>query len=238
MATGHDLPGRLVDEHDLAFGVRRETGEERVEGAVVRVAVLDPAQRPRRPLVPMLDPKPPLRRQVRFVHARSLLVARHRTPPAPRSAPLFRLIVVGTFELLRRMGYDGGVPASEQNRYPRRARMLGKPRGWRGAISTEGTMETNCEHGLAPGGVMDDGRLTIAEAAFEAGVSRQTVHDWIRRGHIGAETDANGALRLRLDDLHRLTELRRVATESGVRFATVRHWADDPDRDDAANAPE
>jgi excisionase family DNA binding protein len=98
-------------------------------------------------------------------------------------------------------------------------------------------MESVGDCGPPPVGAADgDASCTVAEAASEAGVSRQTVHDWIRRGHLDAEKAADGALRVRRDDLRRLAELRRVANASHVRLATVRHWADGAD-EEAGDGP-
>jgi excisionase family DNA binding protein len=83
--------------------------------------------------------------------------------------------------------------------------------------------------GPPPGGAPNDEFVTVAEAAFEAGVSRQTVHDWVRRGHLAAEATADGPLRIRRREFARFAGLRRAATTTHLRIATVRHWADGAD---------
>jgi hypothetical protein len=87
-------------------------------------------------------------------------------------------------------------------------------------------MESRTEHGPPPGGVADAGYYSVAQAAFEAGVSRQAVHDWIRRGYLAAEPGPHGFLRIRRAEVERVSRMRRAAGEVGVRLSTVRHWAD------------
>jgi excisionase family DNA binding protein len=87
-------------------------------------------------------------------------------------------------------------------------------------------MERLDGRGSLAGGSPDDTDLTVAQAASEARVSRQTVYDWVGRGHLAVTHDADGSVRIRREDLHHVEGLRRVAHSARLRFATVRNLAD------------
>jgi hypothetical protein len=91
MAPDHLLTGRLVDEHDLPRGIGRQEGQERVEGAEMREAVLDPPQRVRHPVLPVLDTEPPGHRldPVRHV-AEPLLLGAVSRPHGPARSDRWR----------------------------------------------------------------------------------------------------------------------------------------------------
>jgi excisionase family DNA binding protein len=94
-------------------------------------------------------------------------------------------------------------------------------------------------HGAGPcpgDDTSDDVCYTVAEAAARGGVSRQTVHDWIRRGHLEAVRTDDGTFRVTGEALRRVIEMRRVATSSHFRLETVRHWVEGT-ADDAAGSP-
>ena len=95
-----------------------------------------------------------------------------------------------------------------------------------GPVSQGNAMEIMVDHEPPPGGAADEGYCSVARAAFEAGVSRQTVHDWIRRGYLIPEQGPHGFLRIRRAEVERVSRLRRAAGEAGVRLSTIRHWAD------------
>jgi excisionase family DNA binding protein len=69
--------------------------------------------------------------------------------------------------------------------------------------------------------------LSVADVATRMGVSRQTVHDWIRRSHLTVVETDDGLIRIRHTEVKRLEGLRRIAGESNMRLSTVRLWVDD-----------
>jgi excisionase family DNA binding protein len=72
----------------------------------------------------------------------------------------------------------------------------------------------------------DRSAFTVGEAAKAAGVSRQTVYDWIARGHLWPLLTDDG-YRIDADELARLLAARRAAGAAGVSLGTVLRWAAD-----------
>ncbi len=89
---------------------------------------------------------------------------------------------------------------------------------------------TRSRPGDSPG---DEVAYTVAEAAARGGVSRQTVHDWIRRGHLTAVRTRDGSFLVPGDSLRRVIEMRKVASSARFRLETVRHWVEDAANDAA-----
>lgn len=106
-----------------------------------------------------------------------------------------------------------------------------------GADPAGGAMESRADQGSPPGGAVDEGYCSVAQAAFGAGVSRQAVHDWIRRGYLIPEQGPHGFLRIRRAEVERVSRLRRVASEVGVRLSTIRFWADGATDEAAEDGP-
>jgi len=79
--------------------------------------------------------------------------------------------------------------------------------------------------------------LTVAEAADRAGVSRQTMHVWMRRSYVmGARIGRNWLIeRASLD---RMIALRSRAAAKGVRLETIMLWIEsgktEPSQDGAS----
>jgi excisionase family DNA binding protein len=83
----------------------------------------------------------------------------------------------------------------------------------------------------------DEVFYTVAEAAARAGVSRQTVHDWIRRGHLTAIRTDDEAIRVSGAALDRMVDLRKVAASSHLRLETMRQWTEGAADDATAGSP-
>ena len=82
---------------------------------------------------------------------------------------------------------------------------------------------------VAPSATVEDcDLLSIADVVAATGVSRQTVHGWIQRGHLPIATD-DGPAHFKRADVRRLQELRRHASSSNMRMATIRQWLETKD---------
>ena len=69
--------------------------------------------------------------------------------------------------------------------------------------------------------------LTVEEAMRAAGVSRNTIYAWVRQGRLRLLPSDDRMHRIAGDDLARLLAERRAAATTGVRVATLRHWAEE-----------
>lgn len=78
--------------------------------------------------------------------------------------------------------------------------------------------EANRGHGL----------VSVKDAAALAGVSRQTVHNWIAHQRVKPFQTDHGS-RLDIDGLHQFLSMRRAASEVGIKLDTLRQWTDDTD---------
>ncbi|HEY7029890.1 MAG TPA: helix-turn-helix domain-containing protein [Thermomicrobiales bacterium] len=69
--------------------------------------------------------------------------------------------------------------------------------------------------------------LSVGDAAASAGVSRQTIYSWIRRGYFAAEC-VDGCYRIDATEFERLRAIREAAAAAGVRIRTARRWCSAP----------
>jgi len=72
----------------------------------------------------------------------------------------------------------------------------------------------------------DQQLLSITDAARRAGVSRQTIHMWLRHGYLTLAF-ADGPPMVRASALQHRMHLRKIASEFGITMATVQQWQGD-----------
>jgi transposase len=67
------------------------------------------------------------------------------------------------------------------------------------------------------------GRVSVKEAAALAGVSVQTVRNWLAQGRVQPLQTADGD-QIDLEELARFLALRRAAAAAGITLDTLRQW--------------